>query len=167
MINLCLFPSVKPDVCRLKGYESWFFIDTFTLRTTNDTGDSEDTKFASLTLTKLIDSCTPQLMKVCCNGASLRTLEIEVLETSGSGVGAGVQTVFRLKFARLKVDNWSIDQTTETITLTYQKVACQFYQGKCDYGTLQTSYSPTGMMGWQLYSAEDEKSRAGGTWEGE
>lgn len=167
MLNLCLIQQVKPDICRLKGYESWFFIESFSLKTSNDSGDPQDTKFQALKLTKSIDGCTPQLMKVCCNGASFSTLELEVLETSGSGVDAAIKTIFKLKFGSLKVDDWSIDQATETINLTYQKVACQFSQGKCDYYTLQTSYTDTPMLGWQLYSAADQQSRAGGVWNGE
>jgi len=166
MINLCLIQNVKPNICRLEGYESWFFIESFSLGVSNGDGDSEATSFSQLKLVKVIDSCTPQLMKVCCNGASLSALEIEVLETSGSGIEVTAQTIFKLKFGSLKVDDWSIDQTTESITLTYRKVACQFSQGKCDYTTLQTSYTDTAMMGWQLYSTADQKSRAGGAWDG-
>jgi type VI protein secretion system component Hcp len=140
MINLCLIPSVKSDVCKLKGYASWFFVETYSLS-------------------------TPQLMAVCCVGKAFDSLSIDVLETSGSGVSAAMHPILKLKFGSLKVNDWSIDKTTETIKLSYLKVACQFSQGKCNYSTLVTSYTDTAMMGWAMNDSS-QSSAGGKAWSG-
>jgi|694.fasta_scaffold145089_4 type VI protein secretion system component Hcp len=169
MINLCLIPSVKSDVCKLKGYASWFFVETYSLSVTSTrdavTTETLSLSFGELKITKLLDGTTPQLMAVCCVGKAFDSLSIDVLETSGSGVSAAMHPILKLKFGSLKVNDWSIDKTTETIKLSYLKVACQFSQGKCNYSTLVTSYTDTAMMGWAMNDSS-QSSAGGKAWSG-
>lgn len=169
MINLCLIPSVKSDICKLKGYESWFFIETYSLSVTSTrdavTTETLSLSFGELKITKSLDGTTPQLMAVCCIGKAFDSLSIDVLETSGSGIAAAIHPIMKLKFGSLKVDDWSIDKTTETIKLSYLKVACLYSQGKCDYETLVTSYTDTAMKGWAL-SDSSQGNVAGKEWSG-
>jgi type VI protein secretion system component Hcp len=166
MIHVCQIAGVKADICRLEGYANWFFLESFVLSVANRGGTIDDAAFNPLKLTKTIDSCSPQLMAVCCKGASFGPLEIHVLETSGSGISGKVHPIFKMKFGHLKVESWSIDKTTETIDLVYRQAACQFSQGKCDYKTLLTTYTDTPLLGFQLFTAADERKFRGGDWDG-
>lgn len=165
MIHLCQITGVKSNVCHLEGYKDWFFIDKFSVSVQNSGGRVEDAEFSDLQLTKTIDSSSPQLMNICCKGAVFGPLEIVILETSGVGTSGKIHPVFKMKFGRLKLKSWSIDKTSETISLAYLQAACQFWQGKCDLETLETTYQTSKMMGFQLYTAADNQRRRGGEWD--
>lgn len=164
MLHLCQITGIKSNVCLIEGYEDWFFVDKFKLSVQNPGGSVEDVAFSGLELTKTIDSSSPQLMNICCKGAVFGPLEIVILETSGVGTSGKIHPVFKMKFGRLKLKSWSIDKTTETIDFAYLQAACQFWQGKCDRKTLETTYQTTNMMGFQLYTAADNQRRRGGEW---
>jgi type VI protein secretion system component Hcp len=165
MLNLCLIPEIKTDICRLMGYEKWFFLESFSLTVRNETYSPAGTEFLKLKLTKDFDRCTPQLLAVCGQGKTFDSLSIDVIETSGSGISATYQPILRLRFGNLKVRNWSIDKSIETIEFDYLKVACMFSQGKFVDDTIETTYTDTSMMGWECFDEKQDISSAGDEWD--
>jgi type VI protein secretion system component Hcp len=135
--------------CRLKGYETgWFLADDVDFGISCEAnsvdaeaqeGDFYSTTFTNLKIKKRIDPCTPQSLQGCCAGNGFSSAEIHNMQTfynveTGQNSGA-VSPILILRFEVVQIASWSLDGNlaglpTETVSLTYEKVATAWVNQK-------------------------------------
>ena len=173
---------------RLKGYEKgWFLLDKLDYKITGAPQESRSQgdenaessamilgggKFETLKITKVVNGATPILMFKTCQGAQIKKLEVQVVETRDLGPGQGnskghqVQNypVLLLRFESLTITSWDIEievgSMVEKVEFRYRKVACEYR--KLDIGDgegiYQKQVSADGKVTWNKAGSASKMS---------